>query len=132
MSNKKSSVKGRSGEDSSANTSLSAIFSKAITPESKWTDKDEFLDVVYWIRQVLGIILGVAWGILPMKGFFGLALFLLVNVALVYIYYNTFQKIDEEEFGGATELLKEGLMTSFSSFLVCWIILYSALHTSPS
>ena len=44
--------------------------------------------------------------------------FLLVNVAIVYIYSNSFQKVDEEEYGGMSEILKEGLMTSFSSFLV--------------
>jgi hypothetical protein len=47
--------------------------------------------------------------------------FLLVNVAIVYIYYNSFQKVDEEEYGGTAEILKEGLMTSFSSFLVILI-----------
>ena len=44
--------------------------------------------------------------------------FMLVNVAVIYVYTNTFQKVDEEEYGGMTEILKEGLMTSFSSFLV--------------
>ena len=41
-----------------------------------------------------------------------------MNVAIVYIYSNSFQKVDEEEYGGMSEILKEGLMTSFSSFLV--------------
>ncbi|CAL1532364.1 unnamed protein product [Lymnaea stagnalis] len=113
-------------EDAHAGQSL---LSKAFTPEFQWTDKDEFLDVIYWIRQILGLMLGLVWGIIPLKGFIGLALFLLVNVAIVYIYYNSFQKVDEEEYGGASEILKEGLMTSFSSFLVAWIILYSALHS---
>lgn len=105
------------------------LLSKSMTPEVKWADKDEFLDVIYWMRQIMGIVLGLVWGLIPMKGFFGLALFFVVNVALIYIYYSSFQKVDEEEYGGATEIIKEGLMTSFSSFVVCWIILYSALHT---
>jgi hypothetical protein len=29
-----------------------------------------------------------------------------------------FQKIDDEEYGGTSEILKEGLMTSFAAFLV--------------
>ena len=29
-----------------------------------------------------------------------------------------FQQIDEEEFGGVWEILKEGFMTSFATFLV--------------
>lgn len=36
--------------------------------------QDEFLDVIYWARQILGVILGVVWGIIPLKGFIGLAL----------------------------------------------------------
>ena len=30
------------------------------------------LDVVYWIRQVLGIVVGIVWGLLPITGAFGL------------------------------------------------------------
>ncbi|CAG5136043.1 unnamed protein product [Candidula unifasciata] len=112
-----------------AETQTTSLLYKAMTPEFQWSDKDEFLDVIYWMRQIMGIVLGLIWGIIPLKGFLGLALFLLVNVAIVYIYYNSFQKVEEEEYGGAVEILKEGLMTSFSSFLVAWIILYSALHS---
>ena len=38
------------------------------------------------------------------------------------------QGVDEEEFGGAWELTKEGFMTSFATFMVIWIILYTGLH----
>ncbi|ESO98202.1 hypothetical protein LOTGIDRAFT_213830 [Lottia gigantea] len=105
------------------------IFSKALTAGSVWVEKDDFLDVIYWLRQILGVVLGLIWGIVAMKGFLGLALFFLINVAIVYLYYSTFQNVDEEEYGGSSEILKEGLMTSFSSFMVAWIILYSALHS---
>ena len=44
--------------------------------------------------------------------------FFAVNVLIMYLYMSTFQKVDEEEYGGLSEILKEGLMTSFSSFLV--------------
>ena len=52
----------------------------------------------------------------------------MVNAGVVYIYFNSFQSIDEEEYGGAWELTKEGFMTSFAGFLVTWIIIYSGLH----
>ncbi|KAL5021985.1 hypothetical protein ScPMuIL_001140 [Solemya velum] len=106
-----------------------SLLSKAFTPESNWTDKDEFLDVIYWFRQILGVVLGIVWGILPLKGFLGLLLFFVVNLGLMYMYYASFQRVDEEEFGGTSEILKEGLMTSFSAFLVAWIIFYSALYS---
>lgn len=80
------------------------------------------------MRQIIGLILGLLWGILAVKGIVGLILFLLINSIIVYVYFSTYQKLDEEEYGGITEILKEGLMTSFATFLVAWIILYSAIH----
>jgi len=103
-------------------------FNKALTAGSDWSDKDEFLDVVYWLRQIIGVLIGVVWGVVPMKGILGILLFLAVNVAIVYAYYSLFQRINEDDFGGVSEILKEGLMTSFATFVVTWIILYSALH----
>lgn len=109
-------------------TSVCKTFLKAITRGSLWPDKDEFLDVIYWLRQVLGIIIGLVWGILPMQGFLGLALFFFVSSIIIYIYFQSFQGVDEDDFGGFSELVKEGCMTSFAGFLVTWIITYSGLH----
>jgi hypothetical protein len=36
--------------------------------------------------------------------------------------------IDDEEMGGIWEIIKEGFMTNFASFLVVWIVVYSSLH----
>jgi hypothetical protein len=36
--------------------------------------QEEFLDVIYWIRQALGIIVGIFWGLIPLKGFIALLL----------------------------------------------------------
>lgn len=36
--------------------------------------QDEFLDVVYWFRQIIAIILGLIWGVVPLKGFLGIAM----------------------------------------------------------
>ncbi|PSN47137.1 Uncharacterized protein C0J52_17455 [Blattella germanica] len=86
------------------------------------------MDVIYWSRQALGIIIGLLWGLIPLKGFIALLLFVLVNAGLIYIYFTNYQSVDEEEYGGAWELTKEGFMTSFAGFLVTWIIIYSGLH----
>lgn len=90
---------------------------------------DEFLDVIYWMRQILGVIIGLLWGIIPMKGIVGIIIFFLINLGIIYMYYSTFQRVEDEEYGGSSEILKEGLMTSFSSFLVVWIVLYSSLYS---
>ncbi|XP_055687516.1 GEL complex subunit OPTI [Lutzomyia longipalpis] len=103
------------------------VWAKAFT-KSEWADKDEFLDVVYWARQILGILIGIAWGIVPLKGFIALFLFAAINCGIVYLYCINFQGVDEEAYGGVWELLKEGFMTSFACFLVTWIIFYTGLH----
>ncbi len=36
--------------------------------------QDEFLDVVYWLRQILGVVIGLIWGLIPLKGILGLGL----------------------------------------------------------
>ncbi|XP_012283170.1 uncharacterized protein C20orf24 homolog [Orussus abietinus] len=105
-----------------------SVWSRAITANSQWPDKDEFLDVIYWSRQVIGIIVGIIWGLIPLKGFVALLLFVLVNAGAMYVYFSSYQQVDEEEYGGAWELTKEGFMTSFAGFLVTWIIIYSGLH----
>ncbi|KAK2166672.1 hypothetical protein LSH36_37g16006, partial [Paralvinella palmiformis] len=85
--------------------------------------QDEFLDVIYWMRQLVGIVVGVLWGVLPIKGILGIILFFALNTAIVYLYFSSYQKIDEDDYGGLSEILKEGLMTSFATFLA------STLHS---
>ena len=58
-----------------------------------------------------------------LTGAVGFCRFLALNALVIYIYHSSFQSIDDEEFGGLTEILKEGLMTSFATFLVNIIII---------
>ncbi|KRT85409.1 hypothetical protein AMK59_1869, partial [Oryctes borbonicus] len=97
-----------------------SLWSRAFTSSCEWSDKEEFLDVIYWMRQFIGIFVGILWGLIPLKGFLGLSLFMLINAAVVYFYCINFQNINEEEYGGTWELVKEGFMTSFAGFLVTW------------
>ena len=45
---------------------------KALKSKAEWENKDEFLDTVYWLRQIMGLILGVIWGLLSFKGLFAI------------------------------------------------------------
>ena len=128
MSRNANSVPSVSSLTSDTPSSFSNLWSRAVTAKSSWPDKEEFLDVIYWLRQILGVIIGLAWGILAIQGVVGLVLFAALNAGLVYVYFSAFQAVDEEEYGGAWELTKEGFMTSAASFLVAWIILYTGLH----
>uniref|UniRef100_A0A182QUU4 Rab5-interacting protein n=1 Tax=Anopheles farauti TaxID=69004 RepID=A0A182QUU4_9DIPT len=107
---------------------IASVWNRAIKPNSEWAEKDDFLDVVYWARQVLSILIGIVMGIVPLKGFIALALFALLNCGAVYLYSTSFQNIDEDAYGGMWEVVKEGFMTSFACFLVTWIIFYTGIH----
>jgi len=104
------------------------VVKKVFTQGSDWQDKEQFLDVIYWGRQILGIILGLIWGLVPLKGFIGLVLFAALSAGIVYVWFTAVQGVDESEFGGAWELTKEGFLTSAAGFLVTWIIIYTGLH----
>uniref|UniRef100_A0A8C8SIK0 RAB5 interacting factor n=1 Tax=Pelusios castaneus TaxID=367368 RepID=A0A8C8SIK0_9SAUR len=51
-----------------------SLWGRALRSDSAWEDKDEFLDVIYWFRQIIAVILGVIWGVVPLKGFVGIAI----------------------------------------------------------
>jgi len=92
----------------------------------KW-EKDELFEVVYWLRQIFGLVLGLVWGIAAMTGLVGIGSFLLLNAVGFLVYCTKFLGVDDEEFG-RFELLQEGFMGSFGIFLVSWICSYSLLH----
>ena len=108
--------------------SVMTTLSKVFTYQADWSEKEEFLDVIYWSRQIIGLVLGVIWGLVPMQGFVGIFLFALLSAGLVYVWFTAVQGVDEAEYGGAWELTKEGFLSGAAGFLVTWIIVYTDLH----
>ncbi|CAF3120938.1 unnamed protein product [Rotaria socialis] len=109
-----------------------AFIKRALTPTASWTHKEEFLDAVYWLRQVLSIIIGVILGALSIKGLLGMIIFAAISSLIVFIYASNVQNVDPEEYGGMIEIIKEGFMTALATFLVSWIVLYSAFNEPKS
>jgi len=120
--------KKKSERNGTVKSVLPSVWVRTFTPNSSWPDKDEFLDVLYWLRQIVAIIIGIGWGFLPLKGIIGIALFCMVNTAFVYIYACWFQEVDEDDYGGNWEFAKEGFMTTMAGFLVTWIIVYTGIY----
>lgn len=91
-----------------------------------WDDKDDVLDAVYWSRQVLALFMGVIWGILGLTGFVGIVSFAIINSIAAYaIANNTGYDFDPDE---NYLSIKEGFMTTFATFLVSWIVTYTAYN----
>uniref|UniRef100_A0A6N2K448 Rab5-interacting protein n=2 Tax=Salix TaxID=40685 RepID=A0A6N2K448_SALVM len=100
---------------------------KLLDPEASW-DKDQLGDALHWIRQVVALVCGLLWGTIPLVGGIWIGLFLLISSGIVYGYYALILKIDEEDFGGHSTLLQEGLFASITLFLLSWILVYSLAH----
>ena len=102
------------------------IIAKALKRNAKW-DKDsfpEFMTVLYWMRQFIGISAGVVCGVLRLTGAQGFVLFVLVNTLLPFFYYRKYANINIDDFG-PTEVLSEGYQPSFGMFMLVWIVLFS-------
>ncbi|XP_034920934.1 uncharacterized protein [Populus alba] len=102
-------------------------FAKLLDPEASW-DKDQLGDVLHWIRQVVALVCGMLWGTIPLVGGIWIGFFLLISSGIIYGYYAMILKIDEEDFGGHSALLQEGLFASITLFLLSWILVYSLAH----
>lgn len=102
----------------SQSPSFLSIINKAIRPRQTWNDKDEFMDVIHWMRQLLALFLGCVWGIIPLHGIVGLLLFVAINGVGVYLYAIVYQAQDEEDYGGAWDVMKEGMLSSSAFFVV--------------
>jgi len=106
------------------------VLSRAITSCSSWPDKEELLDVVYWSRQLLALVMGLLWGVLPLTGIIAIILYVAATTLALNFYVIGFQKQDIEEYGGFMEVAKEGFMSALATFLVMWIIVYTSMHFS--
>lgn len=124
MAKKSSPQKAKASIRPSAKTTWLSIFDK----NHKWEDKDDVLDMVYWWRQVLAVIMGLVWGILGLTGFLGIISFAILNSIAAYaIANNTGYDFDPDE---NFLSVKEGFMTTFATFVVSWIVTYTATHFS--
>lgn len=89
---------------------------------------EDFPDAVYWLRQIIALGIGLAWGVIPMTGAPGLVSFGVINYTVCFLYYSKYAEVDEEEFVKQSDLRTEGLKESVGLFLLTWIFTYSILH----
>ncbi|VDP29147.1 unnamed protein product [Soboliphyme baturini] len=104
------------------------LMRKAFKGCSEWTEKDDILDVVYWARQIIGALFGLLFGIMPLRGGLAIVLYVAISTLSLHFYVTSFQKVDEDWLGGFWEIAKEGFGSSFATFLVFWIVFYTAMY----
>eukprot|EP00180_Rhodochaete_pulchella_P000993 Plantae.Rhodophyta-Rhodochaete_pulchella.ctg182.p3 GENE.Plantae.Rhodophyta-Rhodochaete_pulchella.ctg182~~Plantae.Rhodophyta-Rhodochaete_pulchella.ctg182.p3 ORF type:complete len:114 (+),score=22.18 Plantae.Rhodophyta-Rhodochaete_pulchella.ctg182:497-838(+) len=106
---------------------MKAGITKAFTKNETF-EKTELLDVVYWIRQGVGVLLGVLLGLIGVTGMVGFIVFAFAGLYVPIMYYRGFLDIDEDDFGGSRGLIVEGFSASGAVFILSWTLLYSLVH----
>eukprot|EP00301_Raphidiophrys_heterophryoidea_P018566 c3567_g1_i1.p1 GENE.c3567_g1_i1~~c3567_g1_i1.p1 ORF type:complete len:147 (+),score=33.70 c3567_g1_i1:45-443(+) len=95
---------------------------------SDWT-ADEVESAIHWVRQFLGLIVGLIWGI---SGFTGALYFIGgigINFAVTWAFYSQVLDVQEEDVGQDPGLfLQAGGPSSMALFLLAWILTYTELH----
>ncbi|KAG0571625.1 hypothetical protein KC19_VG028400 [Ceratodon purpureus] len=107
--------------------SIASLFKKLARKDATW-DRDQIGDVLHWLRQVIGLICGIVWGLFPLTGFGWIVVFVALSSAIVYGVYSLYLRLDGEDFGGDARLLQEGFFASMTLFLLGWTLVYSLIH----
>jgi len=98
---------------------------QGLKPGSNFADKDAFLDAVYGIKLVLSIIIGTAFGIIPLTGAVGFIVYAIVICGAMLGYAKGL--MDDEECQ-PNEIFTEGLMPCAAIFIVSWSATYSLIQ----
>mmetsp|Transcript_29975 Transcript_29975/g.61261 ORF Transcript_29975/g.61261 Transcript_29975/m.61261 type:complete len:136 (+) Transcript_29975:36-443(+) len=109
---------------------MSSVMTKALTRNAAWTKDSfpEYPDVIYWLRQIIGLSCGLAFGFLPVRGLLGFIGFFTTALGLGIIYVKRFSGVDEDIWY-PINLFGEGLPSAFGVFCMVWIMTYTLFHS---
>ena len=88
------------------------------------TEKEELLSKLYWCKQLLGILLGLAAGLLKLQGFPVILGFLVLVGATSLFYSWQVQHADDVE---GWDILSEAMAPTFFIFMLSWVLSFSFL-----
>lgn len=128
----------RSGKASKSKETSNDVKIKATTPKpeamSLWQKvfaKDEqltpreTLKAAHWMRQLIGIIIGILFGVMKFTGAPAIMSFLLTTVMTPPAFLGLFNELDLDEINDESPMQAEGIMPSFALFLLTWIVTYT-------
>eukprot|EP01084_Bolivina_argentea_P007601 14269_1 len=104
-----------------------SLWTKAIkgVSDNEWT-KEDVSNIIYWLRQILSLIIGMLWGIVRLEGIFAVLLYFTVCVFGLHSYKSQYGVSDE--IFDIFDALKEGFVPALGIFLMGWVCSYSIIH----
>ena len=104
----------------------SSLLKRALTAEGEFS-KEQILDILFYLKEMLGVLLGVAVGVSGITGLPGIIAFALAISLLCYLY--VFKYLGAEEEAVETkDVLKEHFMNGFFPFLLTWLVTYNLIN----
>ncbi|KAJ2774913.1 hypothetical protein IWQ56_000354 [Coemansia nantahalensis] len=100
---------------------------RAFMRDEDWR-KDELRTVVFWLIAAASLALGGTFGLLGLRGFPCLAVYVAALVAGPPAYWTAILGVDDEDFGGKMEILNDSIGAGAAVFLLAWTGVYTALH----
>ena len=95
----------------------------ATTKESK-PEKEDLNEILYVLKQILSLVIGVVAGVFQLTGFPVILGFVVLSYVIPYTYTFKFLEVEEETVEGV-DVFKEGFMLGAMMFMLSWTISYS-------
>jgi hypothetical protein len=55
----------------------------------------------------------------------------LIATVGVHMYFANFIGIEDQDYGGFSQVAVEGAVSAFATFTLCWMLTYSLAHATP-
>lgn len=109
--------------DEASTLSKALSFGSFISESGEEWLREDITLIIYWVRQILSLMLGILWGLVHFEGFLAIFTYLIVSVFTLSSYKSAL-KVPEETFD-IVDIFKEGIVPGFGIFLFGWIASYS-------
>ena len=80
---------------------------------------------VFVVKVVVGLLVGVACGVVAVQGWLGFLIFFALSNAAASAFVAYYQTDASDDEFGYQDAMSEGMMVGLSTFLLAWIMVFS-------
>lgn len=86
---------------------------------------EDAISAAHWIRQILGVVVGIVYGLIQLTGFTGFMSFFTLALMLPTTLMSMFHELDFDEINKHNSIQTEGLFPAMALFVLSWTISYT-------